>query len=184
MTLAVLYVGYRDEWTLNALLTTSSSYRECSKRQILGPSAQATSLLQIEGTTKCSHIARGFSFGSVMACAAEPNPQYSGWAKRRARPLQEFRLIHLPSTCLAFAGRFMPARTRASAATIGCTRGTAFQPTGGGMQGTRPRYRTCSIRFRSYKTSGRLCRATNRRAGNGCAENRDSSPLQARDLER
>ncbi len=27
--------------------------------------------------------------------------------------------MHLPSTCLAFAGRFMPARTRASAATHG-----------------------------------------------------------------
>jgi hypothetical protein len=80
------YVGYCDGWTLNALLTTSSSYRKCSKRRTLDHSAQAISLLQIEGTTKYSHIARGFSFGSVMACVAEPNLRYSGWANRRADP--------------------------------------------------------------------------------------------------
>ena len=46
------YIGYCDKWTLNALLTTSSSYRKCSKRRTLDHSAQATSLLQIEGTTR------------------------------------------------------------------------------------------------------------------------------------
>ena len=38
-----------DAWTLNASLTTLSSYRKCSKRWILGHSAQATSLQRIEG---------------------------------------------------------------------------------------------------------------------------------------
>jgi hypothetical protein len=59
------------EWTLNASLMRLSSYRKCSKRRILGHSAQATSLLPIEGTTKCSRIARGFAFGSVMGFAVE-----------------------------------------------------------------------------------------------------------------
>src|SRR5271166_4385425 len=63
-----------DAWTLNASLGRLSSYRRCSKRRILGHSAQATSLLPIAGTTKCSHIVRGFSFGSGMASAAEPSP--------------------------------------------------------------------------------------------------------------
>ena len=65
-----------DAWTLNAPLTRLSSYRKCSKRRILGHSAQATSLLPIAGTMKCSHIARGFSFGNGMGSAAEPSPQY------------------------------------------------------------------------------------------------------------
>jgi hypothetical protein len=53
----------------------SNSYRKCSKRRTLGRSAQATSLLLIEGTMKCSRIARGFSFGNGMESAAEPSPQ-------------------------------------------------------------------------------------------------------------
>src|SRR5713101_3548453 len=60
-----------DAWTLNASLTRLGSYRKCSKRRILGHSAQATSLLPIEGTTKCSHIARGLGFGSGMAFVAD-----------------------------------------------------------------------------------------------------------------
>jgi len=72
------------EWTLTASLMRLSSFRKCSKRQILGHSAQATSLLPIAGTTKCSHIARGFSFGSGMGSVAEPSPQCFDWAKRRA----------------------------------------------------------------------------------------------------
>jgi len=52
LTVAVLMLDIETEWTLNALLTTSSSYRKCSKRRILDHSAQATSLLQIEGTTR------------------------------------------------------------------------------------------------------------------------------------
>ena len=63
------------KWMLNAPLTRLSSYRKCSKRRILGHSAQATSLLPIAGTTKSSHIARGFSFGNGMGSAAEPNLQ-------------------------------------------------------------------------------------------------------------
>jgi len=72
------------EWTLNALLTTSSSYRKCSKRRTLDHSAQATSPLQIEGTTRCSRTALGSGCGSILASVAEPNPRYSGWAKSRA----------------------------------------------------------------------------------------------------
>jgi hypothetical protein len=52
LTVAVLMLDIETEWTLNALLTTSSSYRKCSKRRTLDHSAQATSLLQIEGTTR------------------------------------------------------------------------------------------------------------------------------------
>ena len=52
LTVAVLMLDIETEWTLNALLTTSSSYRKCSKRQTLDHSAQAISLLQIEGTTR------------------------------------------------------------------------------------------------------------------------------------
>src|SRR5208282_5864149 len=78
------------EWMLNALLTTSSSYRKCSKRRTLDHSAQATSLLQIEGTTRRSLIARGFGSGNAMASVAEPSLQCSNWENRRARPLREF----------------------------------------------------------------------------------------------
>ena len=60
-------------WTLSASLTTSSSYRKCSKRRTLDHSAQATSLLQIEGTTRCSRIALGFGCGSISASAADLN---------------------------------------------------------------------------------------------------------------
>ena len=62
-----------DAWTLNASLTRLSSYRKCSKRRILGHSAQATSLLPIEGTTKCSQIARGLGFGSNMEFVVVPD---------------------------------------------------------------------------------------------------------------
>jgi hypothetical protein len=52
----------------------------------IGHSAQATFLLPIEGTTKCSHIVRGLTFGSGMACAAGRSRQCSDWARRRASP--------------------------------------------------------------------------------------------------
>jgi len=71
LTNATLMSDIEMEWTLNASLTTSSSYRKCSKRRILGHSAQATSLLPIEGTTKCSRTALGFGSGSVMGFAAD-----------------------------------------------------------------------------------------------------------------
>jgi hypothetical protein len=61
------------EWTLNASLTTSSSYRKCSKRRTLDHSAQATSLLQIEGMTRRSRTARGLNSGNIMASAADLN---------------------------------------------------------------------------------------------------------------
>ena|SRR5579872_4609739 len=74
LILAVLMLDIVMEWTLNALSTISSSYRKCSKPRTLGHSAQAISLLRIEGTTKCWRIARGFSFGNGMGSAAEQNP--------------------------------------------------------------------------------------------------------------
>jgi hypothetical protein len=60
-------------WTLNTSLTTSSSYRKCSKRRILDHSARATSRLQIEDTTRCSRTALGLSCGSIMVSAADLN---------------------------------------------------------------------------------------------------------------
>src|ERR1700756_4524025 len=71
LTVAVLMLDIVTEWTLNALLTTSSSYRKCSKRRILDHSAQATSLLPIGGTTSCSRIARGSGCGSILAYVAD-----------------------------------------------------------------------------------------------------------------
>jgi hypothetical protein len=76
-----------DAWTLNASLTRLSSYRKCSKRRILGHSAQATSLLPIEGTTKCSHIARGLGFGNGTGFAAEVNPK-AGFGFRTSAALR------------------------------------------------------------------------------------------------
>jgi hypothetical protein len=64
-----------NAWTLNASLTRLSSYRKCSKRRILGHSAQATSLPPIEGTTKCSLTARGFGCGSSSGFAVEVKPK-------------------------------------------------------------------------------------------------------------
>ena len=84
-------VGYCDEWTLNASLTTSSSYRKCSKRRILGHSAQTTSLLRMEGMTKCSRIARAFGFGTISASATELSLRYSDCLKSRPKLSQEFR---------------------------------------------------------------------------------------------
>src|SRR5690348_13648292 len=71
LTVAVLMLDIVTEWTLNASLTTSSSYRKCSNRRTLDHSAQATSLLQIEGTTRCSRTALGLSCGSILAYVAD-----------------------------------------------------------------------------------------------------------------
>jgi hypothetical protein len=49
LTTAMLMSDIGTEWTLNASLTRLSSYRKCSKRRILGHSAQATSLLANRG---------------------------------------------------------------------------------------------------------------------------------------
>jgi hypothetical protein len=77
-----------EAWTLNASLTRSSSYWKCSKRRILGHSAQATSLRRIEGTTRCSLIALGSAFGSTSAFAAEVNPKAGfGFRPRAASPV-------------------------------------------------------------------------------------------------
>ena len=81
LTIAFLMLDIGREWTLNASLTRLSSYRKCSKRRILGHSAQATSRLRIEDTTKCSRIARGFGFGSGMASVAEWSLQWFNWAR-------------------------------------------------------------------------------------------------------
>src|ERR1700693_6154109 len=78
-----------DVERLNASLTRSSSYRKCSKRRILGHSAQATSLLPIEGTTKCSRKALGFGFGSGMGSVVEPSPQSYNWVKEKANLVRE-----------------------------------------------------------------------------------------------
>ncbi len=59
------------EWTLSASLVRLSSYRKCSKQRIPGHSAQPTSVLPIAGTTKCSHIVRGFASGSSTGFAAD-----------------------------------------------------------------------------------------------------------------
>jgi hypothetical protein len=75
LTNATLMLDIETEWTLNASLTRFSSYRKCSKLRISGHSAQATSLLPIEGTTKCSRIARGFGCGSSSGFAAEVRPK-------------------------------------------------------------------------------------------------------------
>ena len=75
LTVDVLRLGIEAKWTLNALLTTSSSYRKCSKRRTLDRSAHAILRLRIETTIRGSPIARGFGFGNGMAYVAEPNPQ-------------------------------------------------------------------------------------------------------------
>ena len=92
------------EWTLNASLMRLSSYRKCSKRRILGHSAQATSLLPIEGMTKCSRIALGSGFGNVMASAAEPNPRYCDLGKLKANGHQ-LMTFPVPSICFVFWSR-------------------------------------------------------------------------------
>ena len=75
LTIATSLLDIGAKWTLSASLATLSSCRKCSKRRILGHSAQATSLLPIEGTTKCSRIAHGSGSGSISGFAAEPSPQ-------------------------------------------------------------------------------------------------------------
>ncbi len=89
-----------DAWTLNALLTRLSSYRRCTKRLIFGHSAVATSVLPIADTMKCSHIARGFSFGNGTGSAAEPSPQCFDKANRKANLIangcEEWRRKKLP----------------------------------------------------------------------------------------
>jgi hypothetical protein len=75
LTIAMLMSDIGTEWTLTASLTRLSSYRKCSKRRILGHSAQATSPLRIGDTTICSRKAHGFGFGSILASVAEPTPQ-------------------------------------------------------------------------------------------------------------
>ena len=70
LTVAVLMLDIETEWTLNASLRTSSSYRKCSKRRTLDHSAQAISRLQIEGTMKRWRIALGLNSGTGQRRAA------------------------------------------------------------------------------------------------------------------
>src|SRR5580692_10913422 len=83
LTIATLMSDIETEWTLNASLTRFSSYRKCSKRWISDHSAQATSLMPIEGTTKCSRIARGSGFGNGMVSVADLRLQYSDYREER-----------------------------------------------------------------------------------------------------
>src|SRR5207253_126748 len=75
LTISVLLSDIATAWTLNASLTISSSFRKCSKRRILGHSAQATSRLLIESTMKCSRTALGSGCGSSTGFAAEVKPK-------------------------------------------------------------------------------------------------------------
>jgi hypothetical protein len=90
------YVGYCDAWTLNALLTTSNSSRRCSRPRISDHSAQETSPLRIEDTTKCSRIARGFGSGSISGFAAELKPT-AGVGFRANAAFQLCLSIELPT---------------------------------------------------------------------------------------
>jgi len=70
-----------------------SSYGKCSKRRILGHSAQATSRLRIDGMTKCSRIARGFGSGSGTEFAAEVKPKAGLGFKANAAFLTFFGIV-------------------------------------------------------------------------------------------
>jgi hypothetical protein len=71
LTAQCLLLDDCDAWTLNASLTTLSSSRKCSKRRILGHSAQATYRLRIAGTMKSWPAALGFGCGSSTGFAAD-----------------------------------------------------------------------------------------------------------------
>ena len=62
---------------LNALLTTSSSLRKCSRLRISGPSAQAMSPLRIEGMMKPSPTVHGSGSGKILESAAGPRTRSS-----------------------------------------------------------------------------------------------------------
>src|SRR5215469_10797477 len=62
------------------------------------------------------------------------------------------------------------ARTKASEATSGCKRGTAFQSMGEDTLGRRLQCRTCSTNARTCRTNDLPCGATSHRAGSGCAD--------------
>jgi hypothetical protein len=66
------------EWTLNRSSPKSSGWKASSQNRTLDRSAEAILRLRIGGTTKCSRIARGFSFGSDTVSVAEPHPRWSG----------------------------------------------------------------------------------------------------------
>ena len=152
LTNATLMSDIETEWTLNAPLTRFSSYRKCSKRRILGHSAQATSLPPIEGTTKCSRIARGFGCGSSTGFAAEVKPKAGfGFGASAASRYQQF------ISC-----------TNPSAATSRHTWGTGLKSIGAGTLDTPLPYRTCSTYARRSNTSGLPCEATNHIWGSGC----------------
>lgn len=63
------------EWTLNALLTKSNSFKKCSKPRISGRSAQAISLPQIAGMTKYTPEVPGSGSGRISVSAADPRIQ-------------------------------------------------------------------------------------------------------------
>src|ERR1700730_1992890 len=90
LTSARLFLDDCDAWTLNASSTRLSSYRKCSKRLILGHSAQATSLLPIEGMTKCLRTAHGFDSGSDTGSVADLSLPRSHWAILTVKTAQKF----------------------------------------------------------------------------------------------
>jgi hypothetical protein len=108
LTIATLMSDIETEWTLNASLTRLSGYKKCSKRRIVGHSAQATSLRRIEGTMKCSRTALGFGFGSGMASVAELKPKAAiGFKASTAFPVLK------PIAMRAFRAGIAPAEVQA-----------------------------------------------------------------------
>jgi len=68
---------YCSQWTLNALFTTSSSLRKCTRPRISGPSTQAMSLLRIEGMMRPSPTVHGSGSGRILVSAAGPGTRCS-----------------------------------------------------------------------------------------------------------
>src|SRR5215467_3742319 len=92
-------------------------------------------------------------------------------ARRKIRNFEGFRLTSsLP-------------HTRASAATIGCTKGTRSQPIDEDRLDKLLRYRKCSTRSRMCRTSDHPCAETNRIADNGFAGQTCPSRARRRGLE-
>jgi len=116
-----------------------------------------------------------FGHGNPMNALLR-NPYTEQWAAIGAKLPQ-------PKAILCVSAHWYIQHTNPNAATIGCKRGTEFQSTGAGRRGTLLPYQSCSIRVRSYKTSGLPCRATSHRVDIEFVDRtgRGSSPAQARD---
>jgi len=161
---------------LNASLTTSSSYRRCSKRRILDHSAQATSRLQIEGTMKHSLTALGSGCGSTTESAADLRLRQSNY------PNKSGSLVELYIVPSAWRCESIP-HTNPNAVTIGCKRGIVSQSTDAGTLGRRLLCQRCSTRCRTCTTTCLPCGATSRIEDSGYVSQRspDSFPPQVLD---